>query len=109
VIAIGVRIKMAGERMAGEDVELIAAQRRRQEMSPYERLLGDALEGDRSFFARQDAIEAQWAIVEPVLGDVSSLYFYEPNSWGPVEADQLNLTPVAWCEPSVTIDERPPR
>ena len=95
VIAIGVRIKMAGERMAGEDVELIAAQRPRQEMSPYERLLGDALEGDRSFFARQDAIEAQWAIVEPVLGVVSPLYFYEPNSWGPVEADRLNVSSAA--------------
>jgi glucose-6-phosphate 1-dehydrogenase len=106
VIAIGVRIKMAGERMAGEDVELIAAQRPRQEMSPYERLLGDALEGDQSLFARQDAIEAQWAIVEPVLGAVSPLYVYEPNTWGPVEADQLNVTSGGWFEPTMTNNER---
>ena len=98
VIALGVRIKMAGERMAGEDVELIASQRPRQEMSPYERLLGDALEGDQSLFARQDAIEAQWAIVQPVLGDVSPVRVYEPNTWGPVEAEQL-LASDTWCEP----------
>jgi glucose-6-phosphate 1-dehydrogenase len=99
VIAIGMRVKMAGERMAGEDVELIATQRPRQEMSPYERLLGDALEGDQSLFARQDAIEAQWAIVEPVLGNVSPLYVYEPNTWGPAGADQITATSGSWCDP----------
>ena len=105
VIAIGMRVKMAGERMAGEDVELIATQRPRQEMSPYERLLGDALEGDQSLFARQDAIEAQWAIVEPVLGAVSPLYLYQPNTWGPTEADQLNVAPGGWFEPTMTNKE----
>jgi glucose-6-phosphate 1-dehydrogenase len=105
VIAIGVRVKMAGERMAGEDVELIATQRPRPEMSPYERLLGDALEGDQSLFARQDAIEAQWAIVEPVLGDVSPLYSYEPNTWGPSEADQLTAASGGWCDPMATGNE----
>ena len=105
VIAIGVRVKMAGERMAGEDVELIATQRQRQEMSPYERLLGDALEGDQSLFARQDAIEAQWAIVEPVLGDVSPLCVYEPNTWGPREADQLTAASGGWCDPNAASNE----
>jgi glucose-6-phosphate 1-dehydrogenase len=106
VIAIGVRIKMAGERMAGEDVELIAAQRPHDEMSPYERLLGEALEGDQSLFARQDAIEAQWSIVQPMLGDVSPLYVYEPNTWGPLEADQLNVVSGGWFEPIATNNER---
>ena len=105
VIALGVRVKMAGERMAGEDVELIATQRPRQEMSPYERLLGDALEGDQSLFARQDAIEAQWAIVEPVLSNVSPLYVYDPNTWGPVEADQLTARSGRWCDPIATSNE----
>ncbi|HET9220412.1 MAG TPA: glucose-6-phosphate dehydrogenase [Terriglobia bacterium] len=98
-IALGVRVKMAGERMAGEDVELIAAQRQRVEMSPYERLLGDALEGDPSLFARQDAIEAQWAIVQPVLGNVSPVKVYEPSTWGPIEANQLLRASDAWLEP----------
>jgi glucose-6-phosphate 1-dehydrogenase len=92
-------VKMAGERMAGENVELIAAQCPRQEMSPYERLLGEALEGDQSLFARQDAIEAQWSIVGPVLGDVSPLHIYEPGSWGPVEADQIIAPGSGWFEP----------
>ncbi len=99
VIALGVRVKMAGERMAGENVELIATQRPRQEMSPYERLLGDALEGDPSLFARQDAIEAQWSIVQPVLGDASPLHLYEPNTWGPAEADQLTQPSGGWMTP----------
>jgi glucose-6-phosphate 1-dehydrogenase len=97
-IALGVRVKMAGERMAGEDVELIASQRKRVEMSPYERLLGDALEGDPSLFARQDAIEAQWAIVQPVLGDVSPIKIYPPDTWGPPEANQLLHPSDAWLE-----------
>jgi glucose-6-phosphate 1-dehydrogenase len=105
VIALGVRIKMAGERMAGEDVELIAAQRAHDAMSPYERLLGDALEGDQSLFARQDAIEAQWAIVEPVLKAVSPVYLYEPNTWGPREADQLAAASGGWFEPTTTNNE----
>lgn len=102
VIALGVRVKMAGERMAGENVELIATQRPRQEMSPYERLLGDALEGDPSLFARQDAIEAQWSIVQPVLGDASPLHLYEPNTWGPAEADKLTQPSGGWITPDPT-------
>jgi glucose-6-phosphate 1-dehydrogenase len=99
VIALGLRVKLAGEQMTGEDVELIATQRLREEMSPYERLLGDALEGDPSFFAREDAIEAQWKIVEPILGNLSALYIYEPNTWGPVEADQLIALTGGWFDP----------
>jgi glucose-6-phosphate 1-dehydrogenase len=99
VIALGVRVKIAGEKMVGEDVELIAAQQPREEMSPYERLLGDALEGDQSLFAREDAIEAQWQIVEPVLGEVSPLYLYEPNTWGPSEADQFITSSGRWFDP----------
>ena len=64
VIALGMRVKLPGEQMEGEDVELIASIRRAEEMSPYERLLGDAMHGDQSLFAREDAIEAQWRIVE---------------------------------------------
>jgi glucose-6-phosphate 1-dehydrogenase len=99
VIALGLRIKTAGEQMAGENVELIATQQPQREVSPYERLLGDALEGDQSFFARQDAIEAQWKIVELALDETSPLYVYEPSTWGPVEADQLISAPGKWSDP----------
>jgi glucose-6-phosphate 1-dehydrogenase len=102
VIALGLRVKMAGERMAGENTELIATRRPQQEISPYERLLGDALEGDHSLFARQDAIETQWSIVEPVLGDVSPLHVYEPHTWGPVAANALAAGSGGWLEPTIS-------
>jgi glucose-6-phosphate 1-dehydrogenase len=107
VIALGVRVKVAGEEMTGENVELIASQQARDEMSPYERLLGDALEGDQSLFAREDAIEAQWRIVEPVLGDVSPVYRYEPDTWGPVEADSLIAATGGWCHPYMILEHAP--
>jgi glucose-6-phosphate 1-dehydrogenase len=56
---------------------------------PYARLLHAATEGDPSLFSREDTIEAQWQIVEPVLEEPPPLYFYEPGTWGPAEADRL--------------------
>jgi len=99
VIALGMRVKLAGERMQGEDVELIAMHQRPDEMKPYERLLGDALRGDPSLFAREDQIEAQWKIVDAVLGDVTPVYEYERNTWGPSEAGSMMEDPGGWLEP----------
>jgi glucose-6-phosphate 1-dehydrogenase len=99
VIAFGMRLKLPGERMEGEDVELIARHQSPDEMTPYERLLGDALRGDQSLFAREDAIEAQWRIVEPVLGDVTRVYEYDQNTWGPAEADSIIEDPGGWFNP----------
>lgn len=99
VIAQGMRVKVPGERMAGEDVELIATHQHGDEMAPYERLLGDALRGDQSLFAREDAVEAQWRVVEPVLGEMTPLYDYDPNTWGPREADQLMASDGGWFDP----------
>jgi glucose-6-phosphate 1-dehydrogenase len=99
VIAMGMRVKLPGEGMQGEDVELIAAHQPAGEMSPYERLLGDALRGDQSLFASEDAIEAQWRIVEPVLGDVTPVHEYEQNTWGPAEADRMMEDHGGWFNP----------
>ena len=101
VIAIGMRVKRAGERMAGENVELVATHRQGDEMTPYERLLGDALRGDAALFAREDAVEAQWSIVDPVLGDATPLHEYPIGSWGPSEADRVLATGDAWIDPIV--------
>jgi glucose-6-phosphate 1-dehydrogenase len=65
-------------------------------MTSYERLLGDALRGDSSLFARENAVDAQWRIVEPVLGDVTPLYEYEQNTWGPAEAGSTIEDPCGW-------------
>jgi glucose-6-phosphate 1-dehydrogenase len=94
------RVKRPGEGMTGQDKELTASEDPALEMLPYERLLGDAMRGDATLFGRQDAIEAQWRIVDPILGAVTPLHVYEPGTWGPAEADRL---PAAvnrsWHEP----------
>jgi glucose-6-phosphate 1-dehydrogenase len=98
LIALGTKAKVPGERMVGERIELIAHQWPGDEMEPYERLLGDALKGDPTLFSREDAVEAAWRIVDPVLGDATPLYEYEPNTWGPKEADRL-ISSGRWRDP----------
>jgi glucose-6-phosphate 1-dehydrogenase len=98
-IGLGVRVKTPGERMVGRDVELEMHRGAACDMPPYERLLGDASRGNSEQFARQDLIEAQWRIVEPVLGNATPLYPYAPGSWGPEEAVQLIDGHGPWCDP----------
>jgi glucose-6-phosphate 1-dehydrogenase len=87
--AIAARAKLPGEPMVGEEVELLAVQHTGDEMAPYERLLGDAMRGDPMLFAREDAVEAAWRIVDPILDNATQLHPYEPGTWGPPEADAL--------------------
>jgi glucose-6-phosphate 1-dehydrogenase len=93
VIAIGARAKRPGEGMVGQPLELSVVEQPEQgkdgRMEAYERLLGDAMAGDATLFARQDVVEAAWAIVDPVLQNPGPLHEYEPGSWGPREADAL--------------------
>ena len=99
VVALGVRVKRPGTTMAGENVELVAAHRLCDEMSPYERLLGDALRGDPSLFAREDAVMAQWRVVDAVLDDATPVYEYAPGTFGPPEADRILAPGDAWIDP----------
>jgi glucose-6-phosphate 1-dehydrogenase len=99
VIGLGLRVKVAGERMAGEDVELIITRQPGEFMTPYERLLGDALRGNPELFGRQDAIEAQWAIVDPILGDSTPVYEYQRGTWGPREAARVVEGDDGWIDP----------
>ncbi|MEP6574671.1 MAG: glucose-6-phosphate dehydrogenase, partial [Gemmatimonadota bacterium] len=100
-IAIGAQVKRPGEQMISEPAEfMIAQQPHGDEMGPYERLLGDALDGDATFFAREDSVEAAWSIVGPVLGDVTPAVEYAPGSWGPREAEQLTADVGGWHEPT---------
>jgi glucose-6-phosphate 1-dehydrogenase len=99
VIAIGSHVKVAGEGLRGEQVELVVSRSSDPyEMQAYEELLGDALEGDSSRFARQDYVEEAWRILDPVLDDATPIYPYAPGSWGPGEADALAL-PDGWIAP----------
>jgi glucose-6-phosphate 1-dehydrogenase len=107
-IAVGARAKSPGEGMRGEPVELsvvaLPEQGTEGRMDAYERLLGDAMAGDATLFARQDVVEAAWAIVDPVIQGPSPMYEYEPGTWGPKEADALVKEVGGWNSP---IDRAP--
>ena len=89
LIALGARAKVPGEAMLGEDVELIVRHEAGDEMAPYERLRGDAMRGDASLFPREDSVEEAWRVVDAVLGNLTPVYSYEPNSWGPARGRRV--------------------
>ena len=96
-IAIGARVKRPGERMESEASELSFVHRPGgDEMEAYERLIGDAMRGDLTLFARQDGVEAAWSVVEPILNCEEPVYVYEPGSWGPARAEQLVADVGGW-------------
>jgi len=100
-IALGVRVKRPGESWAGENIELSAVrQETGDEMDAYARLLGDAMVGDALLFTRQDAVEAAWRIVQPILDADTPVFEYEPGSWGPREADRLTAGVGGWQSPT---------
>jgi glucose-6-phosphate 1-dehydrogenase len=90
--------------MKGDPVELLVAETAEQgqagRMDAYERLLGDAIAGDATLFARQDVVEAAWAIVDPVIHGPSPMYEYDPGTWGPKEADALVESVGGWNTPA---------
>jgi glucose-6-phosphate 1-dehydrogenase len=99
-IALGARVKRPGEERATQETELsVVRQPGGDDMEPYERLLGDAMRGDPILFAREDAVEAAWSIVDPLIHDPGPLFEYEPGSWGPREADRLVAGLGGWHDP----------
>ena len=97
IIAVGTMVKRPGEGLVGEPAELLVIHHPTpDEMDAYERLLGAAMRGDAGQFAREDAVENAWRIVEPVLGNVTPLYEYEPGSWGPAEVEKKIAPPGGW-------------
>jgi glucose-6-phosphate 1-dehydrogenase len=110
-MAFGVTVMDEKETGVGETIELLASRDPgANEPDAYERLLADALMGDRTLFAREDYVEEAWRIVDPILKQDTPLYPYEPGSWGPKEVAALTppggwrdlaaLTPAAgWEDP----------
>ncbi len=99
-INMGARIKRPGPQMVSMPVELTAYDKPEGgELEAYERLLSDAMRGDKILFVREDAVDAAWAVVDPVLGDATPVHEYEPGSWGPPEADQLAADIGGWRNP----------
>ena len=89
VLGLIARAKLPGEPMVGEDVSLVEMQQPRDEQTPYERLLGDALDGDHTLFGGFEGIAMSWKIVEPILDAAGPVFEYEPGSWGPAEARRV--------------------
>ncbi len=106
VIALGARAKRPGEGMAGRPVELSVVDEAETttpgapaRIGDYERLLGDAMAGDPTLFARTDLVEAAWAIVDPIIQHQAPMYEYEPGTWGPPQADKLVADVGGWNTP----------
>jgi glucose-6-phosphate 1-dehydrogenase len=99
VIAEGARVKKPGEAMHGEPVELVARHASEPEKSPYERLLGDAIQGDNALFTSDECVEAAWAVVDRVLTHEHAVSIYEPGSWGPAAAADMVRSAEGWHDP----------
>jgi glucose-6-phosphate 1-dehydrogenase len=101
--AFGMTVMDPEEKMIGQPVELLASHHPGAgEMDAYERVLGDAMEGDATLFAREDYVEEAWRIVDPVIKAGTPVYEYEPNTWGPSQVSRLVSPPGGWQNPIVT-------
>lgn len=101
-IALAARVKRAGKEFVGDQREFSLREEKPDEQSPYARLLADAMDGDGGLFAREDAIESAWAVVEPVLVEHPPALTYAPGSWGPSAADQFIAADGVWRNPQPT-------
>jgi glucose-6-phosphate 1-dehydrogenase len=105
-IAMGMTVMAPGEKLAGQAAEMIASkQRDAEQIDAYERVLGDAMTGDTTLFAREDYVEEAWRIVDPLLKKATPVYPYEQKTWGPNEVERVT-PPGGWQNPVVE-DEAP--
>ena len=102
-MAMGLRIKRPGEKMIGEPVELTLSEHAASLLPPYQRLLGDAMRGDGELFGREDIVDAQWRVVQPILFDPPPVAEYEPGTWGPEAADALIGSDGPWRNPEPSV------
>ena len=98
-VALAARVKRAGKEFVGEQRELYLVDHQPGEETPYERLLTDAMEGDGALFTREDAVEAAWAVVDPVLKKHPRALPYKRGSWGPRQTDALIGADGGWHNP----------
>ena len=99
-VALAARVKQTGKEFIGEQRELLLLDAHPGAETPYERLLGEAMAGNGALFTRQDAVEAAWAAIDPVLSTYPPVEIYQPGSWGPAGADALIAADGGWHDPS---------
>ena len=98
-IALAARVKIPGKEYVGDQQELYLCEEQQGEETPYQRLLGDAMIGDGALFTREDAVEAAWKAVDPVLKHHHRVRSYKRHSWGPKEANTLIASDGPWHNP----------
>ncbi len=107
-LALGVTVMAPGEELAGQSAEMLGSRATLpEEMDAYERVLGDAIAGDATLFARQDYVEEAWRIVDPVLKADTPVYEYEPGTWGPPEVNGTVTPTGGWHDPTLPVRTRP--
>ena len=100
--AVGANVIAPGQEAVSAMAEMMGTQHpRADEMDAYERLLGDAMAGDATLFAREDHVEEAWRIVDPVLKAKTPVYEYEPGTWGPKEVDKAVVPAGGWQAPTM--------
>ena len=103
-LAIGANVITPGEETGSQITEMVGTQLPRAgDMDAYERVLGDAMQGDATLFAREDYVEEAWRIVDPLLKAGTPAYEYEPGSWGPKEVDSTVSPPGGWQNPTARL------
>jgi glucose-6-phosphate 1-dehydrogenase len=98
-VALAARVKLPGKEFIGDQRELYLLEEQLGAEAPYERLLTDAMDGDGALFTREDAVEAAWKVVEPVLKSHHRVRPYKRGSWGPKQADALIAADGSWHNP----------
>jgi len=102
-IALAMTSIAPGQEAVGQSVEMLVSRHpRADEMDAYERVLGDAMAGDATIFAREDYVEEAWRIVDPVMKANTPVYEYEPQTWGPGEVEQRVVPSSGWDNPDTT-------
>jgi glucose-6-phosphate 1-dehydrogenase len=104
-IAMGMTVMSPGEEIDTQPIEMVASRNPLPGgVDAYERVLGAAMEGDSTWFAREDYVEEAWRIVDPVLRNGTPIYGYEANTWGPVEVERVT-PPGGWSNPTIDAEE----
>ena len=104
VLAFGFNVTSPIDESQSQMSELLASRHPcAREMDAYERVLGDAMGGDATLFAREDYVEEAWRIVDPALKAATSVFAYEPGSWGPTEVERITPTG-GWHNPLLTAE-----
>jgi glucose-6-phosphate 1-dehydrogenase len=98
-VALAARVKRAGKEFVGDQRELYLSEQQAGVETPYERLLSDAMAGNGALFTREDAVEAAWTVVDPVLNTHNRAHPYKPGSWGPKQADAMIAKDGGWHNP----------